>query len=298
MKELFTILLTIVLVTTFFSTFNKAIASKSTNNNQPKSSNKSGAELANAEKAVAVLESLETGNPQPIINYVSENNYIQHNLKFADGRQAILDALNPLQETNPTVEVQRVFTDGDYVFTHTKYSLFGKPQAGFDIFRFKDGIIVEHWDNLTSISEPNPSGHTQFDGATEITDFDKTKENKKLIVGFIHDVLMGENPGNSTNYFNGDNYIQHNPDIADGLSGLGEALEIMAENNIEMVYNKIHMVLGQGNFVLTVCEGKYADKHTSYYDLWRIENGKIVEHWDVIETITPESKRANNNGKF
>ena len=65
-----------------------------------------------------------------------------------------------------------------------------------------------------------------------------------------------------------------------------------------MEYHKNHLVLGEGNFVLAVSEGKFAGQHTSFYDLFRVENGKIAEHWDVIETIAPEAEHKNSNGKF
>ncbi len=64
-------------------------------------------------------------------------------------------------------------------------------------------------------------------------------------------------------------------------------------------YDKIHKVLGEGKFVLTVSEGKFGKgDHVAYYDLFRVEDGKIVEHWDIIETIPPQSDWKNNNGKF
>ena len=99
-------------------------------------------------------------------------------------------------------------------------------------------------------------------------------------------------------YINSDHYTQHNPGIADGLDGLGAALAAMAQQGIEMKYDTLHKVLGKGNFVLTVSEGYLGGIHTSYYDLFRIENGKIAEHWDTIESILPEDKRLNANGKF
>jgi len=88
------------------------------------------------------------------------------------------------------------------------------------------------------------------------------------------------------------------PSIADGLDGLGAALAAMAEQGIKMEYFTIHTVLGCGNFVLAVSEGAFAGQPTSYYDLFRVENGKIAEHWDVMETIAPESEWKHQNGKF
>lgn len=98
---------------------------------------------------------------------------------------------------------------------HTDYNFFG-PEIGFDIFRFEDGKIVEHWDNLqeTPLS-PNPSEHTMIDGTTELADLDKTEANKALVEQFVRDVLMGDAPEKLTSYFDGDNYTQHNPSIAE-----------------------------------------------------------------------------------
>ena len=79
---------------------------------------------------------------------------------------------------------------------------------------------------------------------------------------------------------------------------LTPTLEVMAENGIKMVYTTNHKVLGEGNFVLSISEGSFAGKATSFYDLFRVENGKIVEHWDVMESIIPKEQWKNANGKF
>ena len=100
------------------------------------------------------------------------------------------------------------------------------------------------------------------------------------------------------NYFDGDNYIQHNTSVADGLSGLGQALDAMAKQGVKMVYTKNYKVLGEGNFVSSISEGQFGGADTSFYDLFRVENGKIAEHWDVIEAIIPKDQWKNTNGKF
>jgi predicted SnoaL-like aldol condensation-catalyzing enzyme len=79
-------------------------------------------------------------------------------------------------------------------------------------------------------------------------------------------------------YFDGDNYVQHNPQIADGLSGLGKALEAMAKASVTVNYDRVHKVLGNGNFVLVVSEGQFAGTPTSFYDLFGVQGGKLAEH--------------------
>jgi predicted SnoaL-like aldol condensation-catalyzing enzyme len=252
--------------------------------------------MTNKEKIVALLKSIETGVSEPV-KYINSNKYIQHNLSVEDGLEGFGKLLSTLPPNSAKVNTFRVFQDGAYVFAHTKYNFFG-PKAGFDIFKFEDGKIVEHWDNLQEIANLNPSGHTMFDGSTELKDLNKTESNKVLIKNFVQDVLMGKNPVKISEYFNGNSYIQHNPNIADNLSGLDSALQALKSQGIEMKYDKIHMTLGEGNFVLVVSEGSFAGKPTSYYDLFRIENDKISEHWDVIETILPNSEWKNTNCKY
>ena len=136
------------------------------------------------------------------------------------------------------------------------------------------------------------------DGPSEIKDFEKTEANKTLVRSFISDILVNGKMDKLAGYFDGDHYIQHNPHIADNLSGLGAAIEAMAKQGVAMKYDTIHKVLGEGNFVLAVSEGVFAGKPTSFYDLFRVENGKIAEHWDVIETIPAKEEWKNGNGKF
>jgi predicted SnoaL-like aldol condensation-catalyzing enzyme len=57
-------------------------------------------------------------------------------------------------------------------------------------------------------------------------------------------------------------------------------------------------VLAEGNFVLCAAEGTFDGVNSALYDLVRIADGKIVEHWDSIEPIPPRSEWNNDNGKF
>lgn len=252
--------------------------------------------MENKSKAVSLLKSIETGATEPV-GFINPNKYIQHNLNVGEGLAGFGAVLQALPPNSAKVNTVRAFQDGDFVFTHTDYNFFG-PKIGFDIFRFEEGKIVEHWDNLQETAKPNPSQHTMIDGTTEIKDLDKTDVNKTLVRNFVDDILVNGKMEKLASYFDGDNYIQHNPLIPDQLSGLGKALGEWSKQGITMKYDKIHMVLGEGNFVLVVSEGHLAGKHNSFYDLFRVENGKIAEHWDTIEEIPTKDNWKNNNGKF
>lgn len=248
-------------------------------------------------KAVAVIESFESGNPEAITAYVHPDQYIQHNQGLSDGRASMLGALEHLKEIGTKVSIKRALIEGEYVVLHSIYEFFG-PKIIIDIFRFENGLIVEHWDNMQAMDSKTPSNHTMIDGPVTIKDIDKTDTNKELVKSYVENILFEKNLSLLSSYFNGDNYIQHSPHIADGLSGLHAALQALKEKNIKFEYTQIHQVIGEGDFVLVVSEGFFNDQHTAFYDLFRVENEKIAEHWDVIETVLLVEKRKNSNSRF
>lgn len=257
------------------------------------------AQISNADKVVALLNSFNTGDTAPIA-YINPETYIQHNLDVADGLAGFGAVMQAAPPQGFSADVRRVFSDGNYVIAHTEYDFFG-PKVGFDVFRFEDGLIVEHWDNLTEITPPNPSGRTQLGGETDISDLEKTEANKRVVQGFVDDILIGGQMNLITNYVSTDTYLQHNSAVADGLEGLEQAFAYFAANDMVMIYDRNHKVLGQGNFVLAMSEGKFGEApvaHVAFYDLFRLEDGKIVEHWDVISPIPPTAEWKNSNGKF
>ena len=257
--------------------------------------------MTNTQKALELINTFATGDTGKAESLLAEG-YIQHNLAYGTGRDAFVGSVAYLASApvKTTVNNIRAFEDGDKVFLQTVYNFAGAgEQVAFDIFRFdENGKIAEHWDNLATKAEPNPSGRTQIDGTLEIGDLDKTEANREVVKNFLYDVMQGNHPEKTPGYFDGDTYYQHNTGIADGLSGLGTALAALAEQGIQMIYDKVHMVLAQGNYVLAVSEGTFGGTPTAYYDLWRVENGKIAEHWDVMETIADKSTWQNQNGKF
>lgn len=251
---------------------------------------------ARTDQVYALLKAIESGASEPVA-VINPQKYIQHNLGVTDGLAGFGALMAQLPKGSAKVDTARVFQDGDFVFAHTEYNFFG-PKIGFDIFRFENGQIVEHWDNLQETAGPNPSGRTMIDGPRDVHDRDKTEANKNLVRAFVDDILVNGRMDKLTGYFDGDDYIQHNPMIGDKLSGLGAALEAMARHGLTLKYDRIHAVLGEGNFVLVVSEGALGGRHSSFYDLFRVERGKIAEHWDTIEAIAPREHWKNQNGKF
>ena len=241
----------------------------------------------------------QTYSEEEVEEYIAED-YIQHNPGVPTGRQPVMGFLPVLKENGTSQKIHRIFQDGDFVVMHSTYDNaqpFGaKNVVAFDVLRVENNKLAEHWDAITPIVEQTASGRTQYDGPTELKDLDKTEENKVLIDNFLKDILYGANPDKMMDYISTEQYDQHNPAIKDGLAGLGEALNYLASQNDMFVYKKTHKILGEGNFVLSMSEGEWHGKPQAFYDLFRIEHGKIVEHWDVIQEIPAEM--AHQNGMF
>lgn len=99
-----------------------------------------------------------------IDTYIVED-YIQHNPHAADGRQALKEFATKMLSNAPKTKVdfQHVAADGDLVFLHVKARNFnGKDMALVDIFRLKNGKIVEHWDVMQDVPATAANAHPMF----------------------------------------------------------------------------------------------------------------------------------------
>jgi predicted SnoaL-like aldol condensation-catalyzing enzyme len=244
-----------------------------------------------------LLKGIETGDPASV-TVVNEARYVQHNPMTAEGSIGLAELFKRLAATEPQVHLLRMFEDGDYVFGHVEYD-FAEVVTGFEVFRFEDGFAVEHWDNLQHMhGEPNPSGHTMNDGLTEVTDLDRTEQNRDLIAAYVEEVLIERDLDRLPAFVAEAGYTEHNPHRADGFESLQAALTVRTADQWLFSYEQCHRILAEGCFVLSACEGRYDGTHSALYDLFRIVDGKIVEHWDSIEPIPPRAEWKNENGKF
>jgi predicted SnoaL-like aldol condensation-catalyzing enzyme len=245
-----------------------------------------------------LLKGIETGDPESV-TVVNEAKYIQHNPLTREGSEGLAELFKRLSQTFPRVDIVRVFEDGDYVFAHTDYN-FNVLEICFEVFRFEDGLAVEHWDNLQHKHDsPNLSGHTMIDGPTVVADLDKTEENRELVRSFVDEVLINDQLDRLEHYIDAESYTEHNPHMGDGLQALRAALsELSSGGKRKIQYIKMHRLLAEGNFLLSVCEGFRDGVHSSFYDLFRVADGKIVEHWDTTDAIPPRKEWKNDNGKF
>jgi len=252
--------------------------------------------IAKKDQIRALLKSIETGDPASVA-VVNEAKYIQHNPQTHEGSEGLATLFKRLSKTEPRVNMVRAFEDGAFVFAQMEYD-FSSRKICFEVFRFEDGQAVEHWDNIQERLGPNRSGRSMVDGSTKVIDLELTESNRAFTRSFIEVVLIDGQLDKLTDYVDAEDYIEHNPQLGDDVAILQSALEAEDEGHRRVDYHRIHRVLAEGNFVLCVSEGNYNSIPSAFYDLFRLNKGKIVEHWDTTEKIAPRSEWKNDNGKF
>jgi predicted SnoaL-like aldol condensation-catalyzing enzyme len=244
------------------------------------------------EKALTVFRGIASRDPELTARYMNPGKYIQHNPHAADGIERLKTYVRQLPAENHHLKVVRAFQDGSYVFTQEEGLILGQS-VFFDIFRFEDGLIVEHWVFSAKAAPPNESGHTQTDGPTEAKPNQDTEKNKSIVRAYYETVHVSGNHSAIPNYFSGDRCTRHEPGVCDGVAAFKRDLaELVKHRSID----EIKFVLGQGDFVFIAAKGTHHGEPYVYIDLYRIENEKIVERWGFPENIPPREEWKNNIG--
>ncbi|MEM9053358.1 MAG: nuclear transport factor 2 family protein, partial [Bacteroidota bacterium] len=132
------------------------------------------------------LEGIRDGNAREAVTKYTGDRYTQHSAGVADGVEGFVAFFEPFIERNHSRDIRiiRAIEEGQYVFVHA-YQNINNGEAYWVTADFFDtdanDKIIEHWDVIAPHANSTPSGHTSTDGATEVTDLDKTEENKELV---------------------------------------------------------------------------------------------------------------------
>lgn len=125
----------------------------------------------------------------------------------------------------------------------------------------------------------------------------RLEQNKKNAIAFYKLMFNECKPAEAIEKYAGEQYIQHNPHVPDGKTGFIEYFEKM---NKKYPDKKVHIkrAIAEDNLVVLHTYQEWpADEDYATVDIFRFdENGKIVEHWDVLQPIPEEM--AHNNGMF
>lgn len=121
--------------------------------------------------------------------------------------------------------------------------------------------------------------------------------NKRLAIDCLDMIFNQHKPAQAVAQYVGDSYRQHNPDAPDGPQGIvayaGNYIKSNPQSSME-----VKRVMAEGDLVIVHSHVKasVSDRGEVAVDIFRVQNGKLVEHWDVVQPVPPHS--ANRNGMF
>jgi predicted SnoaL-like aldol condensation-catalyzing enzyme len=173
-------------------------------------------------------------------------------------------------------------------------------QAKFDLFRFnQEGLIVEHWGTIQDVPATSASGNSMFstfspDGPEPVTQ-QQEDENRSLLINLL-DRLFNERDFSVLDQYWSEEYLQHNPQARNGPAALKAFLEHLSGLRSSILY-----ALADGNYVLTFGHGTFPGHDPSNefvgvaaIDLYHMVDGKVAEHWDVLQNVPATSVNGNS----
>jgi len=127
-------------------------------------------------------------------------------------------------------------------------------------------------------------------------DAKQMEENKKTVAA-LYDAALNQKDFEAASKYLGNRYTQHNPTAADGPEGL-KAFIAFLKDKFPNNRSEIKRIFADGDYVIVHVHAvrEPGTRGNAIIDIFKLENGKVVEHWDVIQPI-PE-KAANDNGMF
>lgn len=218
------------------------------------------------------------------------DNYIQHNPQVKTGLAGMLEVLEVLKQfpepEAPPKPHMRLIAQGEFVIIHLNIEFAGQQKAVLDLFRLENGRIAEHWDAIQDVTDQGSEAIGVVDGPVIIEDHHLTKQNATIIRRFSEQVLLNGHL-DKLNDFVVETLIQHIPGVSDGISSFQQCLA-------GLDFKKVHRVIAEGNFVVSQASGTRENQPFVFYNIYRLAEGKIQEHWSVSQAI-PEIM-AHNNG--
>lgn len=122
-----------------------------------------------------------------------------------------------------------------------------------------------------------------------------TEANKQLVMT-AYQRIFGDLDVSAVDQYMSQDFIQHNPTIADGPDGVKQLLQMLVSQGVQKQKIAFKHVIADADIVMLHTRYEMAGKEWRFIDIYRVENGKLAEHWDAMMQM-PDT-RAHNNPLF
>lgn len=237
--------------------------------------------------------------------------FVQHDPAIAAGIPGLVAAvrLQDGQVPRPTVTLKHVLADGNLVAVHTHVSATPANEftgrATAELYRLSDGLIVEHWAIVQDVPATSLNGNSMFsdayryDGTPPVVSEEREEANKQFVIKAWQVGYTARDAGVVDRHWaQGLTYQQHNSQAPNGsaavkgyIASLGS---VITQNRFSVADGDLVFCLNQN--IDTNQNADSDDIGVATVDFYRVVDSKIVEHWDVIQTVPAVS--ANGNSLF
>ncbi|MET3803156.1 putative SnoaL-like aldol condensation-catalyzing enzyme [Nakamurella sp. UYEF19] len=240
-----------------------------------------------------------------------DHGYIEHDPAIAAGRSGLLAWVRQTQAQRPRsiTSIKRIIAQGSMVAVHSHRSTTPADEmtgtAVIELFSLRAGRIVEHWTYTQAVPATTRSGNSMFSnvyaypGTPPVVTRTRADANRQLILKAWAAVFSARDLTVLDRYWApGNGYLQHNPNVPNGVGGLKGFLGTLPPSVSQNRFS-----VAAGDLVLTVNQSVATSGDldsdlvgSAVADVYRIVDGRAVEHWDVVSPVPTTS--ANDHSVF
>lgn len=253
--------------------------------------------------AATALDSFFNKLDQSAVDLLAGVTYKQHDPTVPDGKEGLKTFIGTLP-SSLKVESGAQAADENLVWTHSRYS--GMPGMTdsiiVDIFRVQEGKVVEHWDIVQSevLATQSAAGLPMFPIVANSTATacvsKETLAANKVLAKMALDAFFNKREASAVDLLVRANYKQHDPVVPAGPEGLKAFINSLPASL------KVEFGAQAADEDLVWTHSRYSGfpgmTDSVVVDIFRVEDGKLVEHWDVIQSEVTADKTASGNAMF
>ncbi len=247
--------------------------------------------MTNIDKVRAIFDGIAAGDAAAATRQLDPKRYVEHDPQVGDGVAGVERYVEAFARGDHRLDLVRIIEDGDHVVTQADGRV-REDGVFFDVFRFDDGLVVEHWGFAAPAGPPNRSGHTQVDGPVKAGRSEDTAATKAFARDYYETFHIAGRHDLADRYFAGSPMVRHEPGVADGVDAFLRDLAVLTRDR---TIDAMRLLLGEGELVFIAALGTHQGEPCAYVDLYRVRDGSVVEHWGFPQAIPPVDARKNGN---